>query len=604
MDRDAAEDILARRVLATLVRLSGCEEHGVGNGCDGLDAAALLDACALYGRGNAALLGRVLEACVAGNAGLREALAAAAEKAAETLSALTERCVAAVVGGKLGAEGAHDALDYIEDVAETLGAAAGCYPPALALFASSQALPVALALTHDAALPAAAVAESDGHVGARAASLAPRLAELAGALIAEGARAAGAGGFGAAAGEALVAAVAATAGACDALPDCGATVAAAAGVRLPSQLARTPLRRFVEGALRDGSVAIDEVQRDYLDALAPGLVPEGSLPPAMAAATGQQAQAQQQQRQQQQQQQQVCQQRMQQQQQHASKPAGRYWLKVRRADAHHGGGPRHASDVLDRGVGSAEARAWVRSRAVELQTEEVSEGEEEAAFDARGRNAAAELMGNGAEYEDELDDTMDALNDNRGVGTAGGSTADEATSGGRWSGGGQRESRGGGGDQRRGGGGSRGSGGGRLAAGAQAFVPGGKLRTYWSLDGKLYNSAREGATEIRAASGEEAAAKLAAEEARAKREMHGLGEGGNKALFAGVEVAGGGGGRGRGKGRGDGGGGHGRGGGRGGGGRGGGSGGGRNNRGGNGGAAAARQRQRKAAAAKKQSKGM
>lgn len=616
--------LLARRVLMALLRLSGAanepdgfelppEERAALLADDRvIDAAKLLDVCALYGRSNGAMVAQMANAFVSAKPSLATGIAQAGVAAAESIEALCGQACANMAG--MSVPEAHELLDYVTDVAESMGATGGLCPLALAAFArdgGGARVASALAAAHDAMLPVTARA-CGAQVAARARVLAPRLVELAGALLGAAVEAAAAGDGGALlAGETLVSAVAGAAGACDKLP--AGAGRPAPEVPLTALLAHSsPLGSVVARSLRHGRVAIDSVQRDYLDALAPGLVPAGPLPPLPTEQQQQQLKREQQQQQEQRQhlpkqhsRGPLGQQSQKREQGKRQPGGGAFKLKIlRRNEKSRGGMARHASEALDRGLGSSEARAWVKARATDLQMEEVSDGEDDAesAYDTRMRGSWAlsrvHALGRGSEsqgapeYEDEPDDTMEALNDNRGLGggNLGGATADEI--GGRAGGNGSSSSR---------------ASGQPLEAAAAPFVPGtsSKLRSYWVLDGKLYNAPREGAKEIKAASGEGAAAQVAAEAAKARSEIHGLGAGGNKALFAGQEVAAGrgsGGGRGgrgsRAGGRGSG--------------RGGSnssSGGGRgsrggNNRGGNGGAAAARQRSRKNAAASKQARGM
>ena len=65
------------------------------------------------------------------------------------------------------------------------------------------------------------------------------------------------------------------------------------------------------------------------------------------------------------------------------------------------------------------------------------------------------------------------------------------------------------------------------------WSPGGTRRNdNWIAHGRVYHSKKEGATMIRAGSVEEAAARAARAMKAARREVHGLGAGGNRAAFS------------------------------------------------------------------------
>jgi activating signal cointegrator complex subunit 2 len=192
----------------------------------------------------------------------------------------------------------------------------------------------------------------------------------------------------------------------------------------------------------------------------------------------------------------------------------------------------------------SDVRARTRGLAHELQYEE---DEEEDAFENEAEAAIGRAAGTAAAvsaaaassallYDDEYDDSFDDLVSLRNDGVAE-AEGDEEGSGG---GGGGRGGGGfgGGGGRGRGGGASMGGRGGRGFGSAPfgggrggpppSFSSSRKPERLWILDGRLYNYAKPGAKEV--VGGREGADRALAEESAERRQIHGLGPGGNVPL--------------------------------------------------------------------------
>jgi activating signal cointegrator complex subunit 2 len=126
-----------------------------------LDVPRLLDACALFGAANGALVARLLAAAFAAAPWLRDDVAAAGAAAAENVAALSARCAAALADEQSGGDAAReaelaDAAAYFSDAGATLAAFATHAPPDAAaplLSGEGAGLLPALAALHDALAP-------------------------------------------------------------------------------------------------------------------------------------------------------------------------------------------------------------------------------------------------------------------------------------------------------------------------------------------------------------------------------------------------------------------------------------------------------------------